>query len=61
MSGEEKRDPARSLVKSCKESEPALMSVIFFISALPEQSEIPLVESGKGEKTVNLLRSMRSD
>ena len=32
-------------VKRCKESEPGLISVsTFFISALPERSEIPLVE-----------------
>ena len=44
-SNEKQSDPAeRSLVKRCQESEPALISVIFFFSALPEQSKIPLVE-----------------
>ena len=31
-------------MKRYQESEPALMSVIFFISALPERSKIPLVK-----------------
>ena len=45
MSGEEQSDPTgRSLVKRRQESEPALISVIFFISASSERSEIPLVE-----------------
>ena len=44
-------------VKRCQESEPALISVSkFFISALPEQSEIPLVE-----KTVNLFCLVKRD
>ena len=42
---EEQSNPLiRSLVKRCQESEPALISVILFISALPERSEIPLIE-----------------
>jgi len=44
-SGEEQSDPAqRSLVKRRQVSEPALISVFFFIFASPERSEIPLVE-----------------
>ena len=44
-SSKEQSDPVgKSLVKRCQESEPELNSVIFFISALPELSEIPLVE-----------------
>ena len=44
-SSKEQSDPAeRSVGKSCQESEPALISVIFFICALPESGEIPLVE-----------------
>ena len=31
-------------MKRCRETEPALISVIFFICALPELGEIPLVE-----------------
>ena len=31
-------------MKRCQESEPALISVIFFNSALPKQSEVPFVE-----------------
>ena len=44
-SGQEQSDATgRSLVKRYQESELALISVIFFISASPERSEIPLVE-----------------
>ena len=44
-SDEEQSDPAeRSLVTRCQESEPALLPGNFFISALPERSEIPLME-----------------
>ena len=32
------------MVKRCQKGEPALISVIFFISALPKQSEVPFVE-----------------
>ena len=42
-------------MKRCQESEPALISAIFFISASPERSEIPWVESGKGKKTFSLF------
>ena len=34
----------KRLVKRCQENEPASISVIFFISPLPERSELPLVE-----------------
>ena len=42
--GEQSDAAGRSLVNRREESEPALISVIFFISASSERSEIPLVE-----------------
>ena len=41
--------------------EPALICVIFLISASLERSEIPVVEKRKGVKTVNLLHLMWGD
>jgi len=52
-SGEEQCDAAgRGLVKRCQESEPTLISIIFFISA----SEIPLLE--KWERGENFQSTM---
>ena len=45
MSGEEQSDPAGgSLMKRRQESEPAFISIFFFISASPKGGGIPLVE-----------------
>ena len=61
-SDEELNDTAgRSLVKSCQESEPSLISVIFSFLLRLSEVEYHWSNSGKGEKTANLLHLMRSD
>ena len=62
---EEQSDTAgRSLVKRRQESEPALISVIFFISASRERSEILLVEKRQRREncqSIMFANSMGSD
>lgn len=48
----------KSMVKRCQESEPSLISVIFFIFASPKGSDIPLIKkrqrSGKNCQSIRL-------
>lgn len=54
-SREQSNPEGRSPLKRCQESEPALTSVLFFISAMSEWVEIPLIERREWQESCQCI------